>query len=172
MASPYSELIPPIISEVQNAFNSLSGRQGDFLADDVLPGDRYAVLEFESLDYDNSRDSQLQDGRMKLSPFVMRHLIISRTAIDVTGLSDLEAQQAGAIASAIEAIELHHLVGKMHEVISNPYKIIERLSIRLPIDRAVSQRIMDASTLVLTTTAEFNIHIWLKQDIYGAHVYE
>lgn len=169
VVSPYSAIITPIVAELQAAFNNLTGRQGDFLSDDVIPGDRFAILKFENLDYDRDRAGQLQRGRAEHMPMILRHLVMLQVAIDCSGLTENQAQQQADTVAIQEALSLHHLMGYLHEFV-NPYPIIERFSVKLPIDQGLSQRLKDPSTWVINLTAEFSLHFWIKLDPYGKHL--
>jgi hypothetical protein len=157
-----------LMAELQNAFTNQLLRLREFRTDDVLPGDRYAILKLESYDTNRERPGVSMNVGSACAR-VFRFLVLVRVGVDTTGMDEYESQLAADTHAAKEFLDLEHAIASIKGDLSNSFGIIEDLVLKLPIDQGLSQRLSDPDTWIVNITGEVELRFWIGRDISGKH---
>jgi hypothetical protein len=168
MPSCHAEKMYSLMAELQNSVTNRLQRLREFRSDDVLPGDRYAILKFESYDRNPDRPSVATNVGTN-SARTFRFLVVVRVGVDTTGMDEYEAQLSADVQAAQECLNLEHEFAEIKVELSHAYEMFEDLILKLPVDQGLSQRLRDPGTWIVNITAEVELRFWIRRDIHGRH---
>lgn len=168
MPSPYSFAIPAFIQEVDIAFANAMRLTSPHRADDVIPGERYGLIDFETYARDATRP-RLGSVRGGAEAKEIRASMLIELAFDGQGKTDEECRRMANVLFLQGCFDLEHELSNIKGQVNN-HEFFYEMEISGPLDKAVSVALRDRQTWLVRLTGNIVVRLMVRREITGEHV--